>query len=485
MANSKSSFNHSILSLYAKEGYNVLLTGKHGVGKTVVVSSVFNELYGPVNEGWKYFSASTIDPWVDFIGIPKNYSREDGQEVIRIIPPESFVGTENIQALFFDEINRADEKTLNAIMELIQFRSINGRKFPNLKCIWAAENPADDNDNDYMVMRLDPAQRDRFDVQINVPYVLDREYLTSKYGETLFSIANSWWSTNENIKKKISPRRLDIIVGNFIKGFNIQDFTDTDVSELSSSLTGAMNFDKLKIAADSNDPDVIRGFFNVNTIRENKILFSNMDKKNTIFKKIYKYMSDEVKNYIEREFGYTHVNGNNKDEMSVEKNALISERSLDPKIPFDFGNVDTVVEEISKTVKAFQPQDFDQSSVMDAYDCFTLFPFNFDEGVYKDSKTKKDLADSICDKPENKAKFRDFYRICVLSIIIIAKEKGSNTIKTNPIWQFVDSIQKDPASNRVYSVSVTVGRRIMNAIEAGDFKEAYEVYNNNDLFFNK
>ena len=41
----------------------------------------------------------------------------------------------------FDELNRAKPKVRNAVMELIQFRSINGIKFNNLRMIWAAINP--------------------------------------------------------------------------------------------------------------------------------------------------------------------------------------------------------------------------------------------------------------------------------------------------------------------------------------------------------
>ena len=43
-----------------------------------------------------------------------------------------------------DEFSRAHKKVRNAVMELIQFKSINGRKFKNLKIVWAAINPDDD-----------------------------------------------------------------------------------------------------------------------------------------------------------------------------------------------------------------------------------------------------------------------------------------------------------------------------------------------------
>jgi len=85
--------NEELLFKAAELNYNVLLTGSHGVGKTQIIKEVFTKIYGEINIGWRYFSASTLDPWVDFIGIPKNYVREsDGREVFGIIPPENFTG---------------------------------------------------------------------------------------------------------------------------------------------------------------------------------------------------------------------------------------------------------------------------------------------------------------------------------------------------------------------------------------------------------
>lgn len=223
-----------VLCTYAKDGLNVLITGKHGVGKTAIINEVFNRVFGEYYTNWRYFSASTLDPWIDFIGIPKSMIDKDGKEVFKILPPEHFTGEENVQAIFFDEINRADSKTLNAIMELIQFKSINGRKYPNLKCIWAAENPADDNDSTYSVIELDPAQKDRFHVQLTMPYTLNKNYFTSKYGSDITKIASKWWASK---KQSISPRKLDHVLSAYIKGYKIQDFSNIiNLKELSDNL---------------------------------------------------------------------------------------------------------------------------------------------------------------------------------------------------------------------------------------------------------
>ncbi len=289
-----------ILKTYAKEGLNVLLTGRHGVGKTAIVKEVFNDVFGEHYTNWRYFSASTLDPWVDFIGVPKNYTRPDGKEVFGIIPPEHFTGEENIQAIFFDEINRAESKTLNALMELIQFKSINGRKFPNLKCVWGAENPANDDEQTYSVQELDPAQKDRFQIQLIVPEELNKSYFVSKYGEDIYSISNSWWVKN---KSKISPRKLDDMLYGYMKGFDMNHFTTSiNVKELQSSLSSISEIERAKIILDSKNIDEIKKKFTIDYIRKNEKIFSSVLNK-TYLQKIYDNTSGEVNRYVGKNFG--------------------------------------------------------------------------------------------------------------------------------------------------------------------------------------
>lgn len=239
--------NIQTLQEYAKDGLNVLLVGNHGVGKTEIIKSIFGQQFGELNKDWLYFSGSTLDPWVDFIGIPKNYTREDGKEVFGIIPNERFTGEEPIKAIFIDELNRSDEKVQNAIMELIQFGSINGRKFKHLKCIWGAINPFDDESDDpYSVQKLDPAQEDRFHVKINVPNELNKEYLYSKYGKDIVDIFDQW-RTNNDYTKLISPRRIDYMLNAYTKRYDLKDFIDEkinnvliNVNELKDSLNAIL-----------------------------------------------------------------------------------------------------------------------------------------------------------------------------------------------------------------------------------------------------
>lgn len=138
---------------------------------------------------------------------------------------------------FLDELNRAPDKVLNAIMELIQFKSINGHKLKNLKVIWAAINPEDDDDT-YSVNHLDPAHVDRFHVKIEVPFEVDKEYFNMKYpsiGQTFID----WWKLiPDNVRLLVSPRRLDYAADAYVNNCRLEDFlpTESNVTKLRTML---------------------------------------------------------------------------------------------------------------------------------------------------------------------------------------------------------------------------------------------------------
>ena len=121
------------LDFWIQNSYNVLFVGKHGVGKTSIIKNAFER----AGLRWKYFSASTLDPWVDLVGVPKEIQTEEGN-YLDLVRPKEFQYDE-VDALFFDEFNRSHKKVRNAVMELLQFKSINGKKFNNLKIVWAAK----------------------------------------------------------------------------------------------------------------------------------------------------------------------------------------------------------------------------------------------------------------------------------------------------------------------------------------------------------
>lgn len=225
------------LDFFYKIGFNALLIGKHGVGKTSMIRQVFEKNGLIMGKSFLYFSASTLDPWVDLIGIPRETTDEHGNRVLDFVSPRSLSDTSEVEAIFLDEYNRAPKKVRNAVMELIQFKSINGKKLPKLKVVWAAINP-DGEEDGYDVEQLDKAQKDRFDVPVMIPYVCDKKFFIEKYGENGL-IAVDWWLGLPNeMKDEISPRRLDKALHMHILGGDIGDIIPhiTNVEKLKKML---------------------------------------------------------------------------------------------------------------------------------------------------------------------------------------------------------------------------------------------------------
>ena len=260
-------------------GVNVLLIGEHGVGKTSLIKSVFESQGLVLGDSWLYFSASTLDPWVDFIGIPKE-RESNGTQYIELIRPKAFADATKIRALFIDEYNRSPKKIRNAVLELIQFKSINGMKFPNLQVVWAAINPEDENET-YDVEKLDPAQKDRFHVPIQVPYACDAEYFNNKYGSEKATIAIEWWDAiPDDIKKKISPRRLDYALEFMAKGIPLEDILpqESNVNKLRQSLANGPIDKKLRKMFDDKDIKDAKLFLAVENNFDNSIKYINESK---------------------------------------------------------------------------------------------------------------------------------------------------------------------------------------------------------------
>lgn len=224
------------LDFLLQKGYNVLLEGEHGVGKTAQIMAAFKR----AKLRYIMLSGATMDPFIDFVGVPVKVEKPNGESVIQLVRPEYIVDI-NPQAIFVDEFNRSHKKVRNAVMELIQFKTINGVKMGNdLRVVWAAINPDTDEAGNgvYDTDHLDPAQRDRFQVQITLPFQCDQEYFNKKYTAALGVPAVEFWrQIPENLKRLVSPRRLDYAVQMFKDG-----------GDLRSVLPSAVNPHKLQQA---------------------------------------------------------------------------------------------------------------------------------------------------------------------------------------------------------------------------------------------
>jgi len=192
------------LKTVIQQDWNVLLSGKHGIGKTFEVLRVVEDL------GWsmKYYSTSTLDPYVDLVGVPVPVDNDDGTRDLDMVRPKDM---DNVELIFFDELNRADPKTLNAVFEVIQFRTINGIPLPKLRSVVAAINPVD---GEYNTEELDPALIDRFHVFYNMTPKPPLDYLKGSYDGKLAEAFCDWWNGHNNGKREfyVSPRRLEYMI---------------------------------------------------------------------------------------------------------------------------------------------------------------------------------------------------------------------------------------------------------------------------------
>jgi hypothetical protein len=240
------------LDFWVKNNLNVLLMGAAGVGKTHIICQTFQR-HG---FNFLYFSGATLDPWVDFIGIPKEIN-ENGVKYIDIIPPKKFAFDE-VDAIFIDEFNRCPAKVRNGCLELIQFKSLNGKKFNRLKMVWAAINPEDKDESEefvYDVERLDPAQKDRFHVIYNIDYKPDPKFFHEKFPEYAISALDWWNDLDDKQKKVVSPRRLDYALEIFQLGGDIRDVLPrvVNVAKLISELSTGSFRSRLDDFVQKND----------------------------------------------------------------------------------------------------------------------------------------------------------------------------------------------------------------------------------------
>lgn len=189
--------------LWLKNKLNVMLIGKHGIGKTLgsIAACKRNKLK------YVYLSGPTLDPYINLIGVPKEGVDEAGNPVLNFLLPAGVM--EDMQVLIIDEYPRSEKATKNGVMELLQFKSINGRKFPKLRSVIACANPVEE-DGVYDGDRMDAAQLDRFHVQVQLPYQINEEWWTATYGKETTQAIVDWWNRlAPRIREACSPRRVE------------------------------------------------------------------------------------------------------------------------------------------------------------------------------------------------------------------------------------------------------------------------------------
>ena len=141
---------------------NIMLTGRHGIGKSQILTRYFKEKGIPVKT---LFLGQMSDPG-DLLGLP-NKDEKKGKTVF--MPPYWFPVDGQPIVLFLDEINRARPEILQTVMDLVLNRKLAGRELPEGSRIIAAGNDGEE----YQLTDLDPALVSRFNIYTFRPTVED------------------------------------------------------------------------------------------------------------------------------------------------------------------------------------------------------------------------------------------------------------------------------------------------------------------------
>ena len=139
---------------------NIMLTGRHGIGKSQILTNYFE------SKGMRVvalFLGQMSDPG-DLLGLP---NKDEATGKTTFMPPYWFPVDGQPIALFLDELNRARPEILQTVMDLVLNRKLAGRMLPEGSRIISACNDGDE----YQLTDLDPALVSRFNIYTFRPSV--------------------------------------------------------------------------------------------------------------------------------------------------------------------------------------------------------------------------------------------------------------------------------------------------------------------------
>ncbi|MCB0572647.1 MAG: AAA family ATPase [Phaeodactylibacter sp.] len=123
----------------------ICIWGRHGIGKTEIVQSLAREL----GHSFRYIAPAQFEEMGDLVGMP---AIENGRTVFRA--PDWVPREEGPGILLIDDANRADDRILRGIMQLLQNFELVSWKLPPKWQIILTANP---DGGDYSVTPMDDA----------------------------------------------------------------------------------------------------------------------------------------------------------------------------------------------------------------------------------------------------------------------------------------------------------------------------------------
>jgi len=156
----------------------VCIWGLHGIGKTMMVEEFARK------NGWEfaYCAPAQFEEMGDLNGLPVLAER-DGQNVTQFAPPDWVPKAEGPGILLIDDINRADDRILRGLMQLLQKSEMFSWSLPSRWQIVCTANP---EGGDYSVTPMDDAMLTRL---LHISMVFD---------------AKAWarWASQNNVDER-------------------------------------------------------------------------------------------------------------------------------------------------------------------------------------------------------------------------------------------------------------------------------------------
>lgn len=165
---------------------NIMLVGKHGIGKSEILTEYYTKRNMRVVP---LFIGQMSDPG-DIIGLPfKNESTHKTEFAM----PYWFPSDNMPIVLFLDELNRARPELMQVVMDLVLNKKLAGKKLPEGSIIISAINSGDE----YILTDLDPALISRFNVYNFKPTIT--EWLSWASENNINELVLEFISTNEDM----------------------------------------------------------------------------------------------------------------------------------------------------------------------------------------------------------------------------------------------------------------------------------------------
>lgn len=128
----------------------ICIWGRHGIGKTQIVRDLAREM----GADFAYLAPAQFEEMGDLVGMPQVEMDEKGQKLSRFAPPDWAPREEGPGILLIDDVNRADDRILRGLMQLLQNYELVSWRIPRKWHILLTANP---DGGDYSVTPMDDA----------------------------------------------------------------------------------------------------------------------------------------------------------------------------------------------------------------------------------------------------------------------------------------------------------------------------------------